>query len=202
MKNDITGRSMVEMLGVLAIVGVLSAGALAGYSKAMQMYKVNRFTDDFNYFLGHAMTFSVDSSTNANSAGDLDFSTAAQSLGLLNGALRLHQGKVYDVFQNFFEFYYVAGQDGHYRVRYQLTNSEHTQRLCEQLIKIGQSYSQNLQHIGIYNYEGGLQDSQAIYGDSFCTAGRKCLSNIGLKEMNESCSFCITQKCYFYFFWN
>ena len=29
------GRSMVEMLGILAIIGVLSVGAIAGYSKAM-----------------------------------------------------------------------------------------------------------------------------------------------------------------------
>ena len=29
------GRSMVEMLGVLAIIGVLSVGAMNGYSKAM-----------------------------------------------------------------------------------------------------------------------------------------------------------------------
>jgi Tfp pilus assembly protein PilE len=33
------GRSMIEMLGVLAIVGVLSVGAVAGYSKAMTKYK-------------------------------------------------------------------------------------------------------------------------------------------------------------------
>ena len=35
------GRSMIEMLGVLAIVGVLSVGGIAGYSKAMRMYKSN-----------------------------------------------------------------------------------------------------------------------------------------------------------------
>lgn len=29
------GRSMIEMLGVLAIVGVLSVGGIAGYSKAI-----------------------------------------------------------------------------------------------------------------------------------------------------------------------
>ena len=34
-----SGRSMIEMLGVLAIVGVLSAGGIAGYSMAMQSYK-------------------------------------------------------------------------------------------------------------------------------------------------------------------
>ena len=36
-----SGRSMIEMLGVLAIVGILSAGGIAGYSMAMQHYKTN-----------------------------------------------------------------------------------------------------------------------------------------------------------------
>ncbi|HCU58965.1 MAG TPA: hypothetical protein DIC64_03190 [Alphaproteobacteria bacterium] len=47
MKNKETGRSMVEMLGVLAIIGVLSAGALAGYSKAMFRHKVNQTIEIF-----------------------------------------------------------------------------------------------------------------------------------------------------------
>ena len=40
-----SGRSMIEMLGVLAIVGVLSAGGIAGYSMAMQNYKTNQLID-------------------------------------------------------------------------------------------------------------------------------------------------------------
>ncbi len=36
------GRSMIEMLGVLAIIGVLSVGGIAGYTKAMQMYRSNQ----------------------------------------------------------------------------------------------------------------------------------------------------------------
>lgn len=36
------GRSMIEMLGVLAIVGVLSVGGIAGYSKAMGKYKADQ----------------------------------------------------------------------------------------------------------------------------------------------------------------
>ena len=39
------GRSMVEMLGVLAIIGVLSVGGIAGYSKAMFKYKMNQTLD-------------------------------------------------------------------------------------------------------------------------------------------------------------
>ena len=45
MKNNESGRSMIEMLGVLAIIGVLSIGGLAGYSKAMGKYKINKTTD-------------------------------------------------------------------------------------------------------------------------------------------------------------
>lgn len=46
MKNKENGRSMVEMLGVLAIIGVLSAAALAGYSKAMFRHKMNQTIDE------------------------------------------------------------------------------------------------------------------------------------------------------------
>lgn len=44
-RNTQNGRSMIEMLGVLAIVGVLSVGGIAGYSKAMLKYKVTKLTE-------------------------------------------------------------------------------------------------------------------------------------------------------------
>ncbi|MDY4885275.1 MAG: type II secretion system protein, partial [Alphaproteobacteria bacterium] len=45
------GRSMVEMLGVLAIIGVLSVGAIAGYSKAMSKYKLNKQAEQISWLL-------------------------------------------------------------------------------------------------------------------------------------------------------
>ena len=44
MKNE-SGRSMVEMLGVLAIIGVLSIGGIAGYTMAMNRYRANEIID-------------------------------------------------------------------------------------------------------------------------------------------------------------
>lgn len=41
MYNKESGRSMVEMLGVLAIIGVLSIGGIAGYTLAMDKYRAN-----------------------------------------------------------------------------------------------------------------------------------------------------------------
>ena len=48
MRNNEQGRSMIEMLGVLAIVGVLSVGGIAGYSKAMNKFKTNKAIDQVN----------------------------------------------------------------------------------------------------------------------------------------------------------
>ncbi|MBR2136781.1 MAG: hypothetical protein IJ852_02325 [Alphaproteobacteria bacterium] len=44
-KTTQSGRSMIEMLGVLAIIGVLSVGGIAGYSKAMSKYRINKTAD-------------------------------------------------------------------------------------------------------------------------------------------------------------
>ncbi len=45
-----SGRSMVEMLGVLAIIGVLSIGGIAGYSMAMNRYRANEALDVANKY--------------------------------------------------------------------------------------------------------------------------------------------------------
>ena len=59
MKNIYTqesGRSMIEMLGVLAIIGVLSVGGIAGYSQAMAKYKVSKTTDQIQTMVTNIRT--------------------------------------------------------------------------------------------------------------------------------------------------
>ena len=51
-----SGRSMVEMLGVLAIVGVLSIGGITGYSKAMAKYKINKTLDQVSMLITNIRT--------------------------------------------------------------------------------------------------------------------------------------------------
>ncbi len=52
-RNDVSsvGRSMIEMLGVLAIVGVLSVGGIAGYSKAMEKFKLTKALGDYSMLI-------------------------------------------------------------------------------------------------------------------------------------------------------
>ena len=64
------GRSMVEMLGVLAIIGVLSVGGIAGYSKAMNKYKINKTNDQLSMLIANIRTL---------------FSSQSSYAGLTNG---------------------------------------------------------------------------------------------------------------------
>ena len=45
-----SGRSMVEMLGVLAIIGVLSVGGIAGYTLSMRRHRANGVADLANKY--------------------------------------------------------------------------------------------------------------------------------------------------------
>ena len=53
MKINENGRSMIEMLGVLAIIGVLSVGGIAGYSKAMAKFRVNKSIDQISHIVAN-----------------------------------------------------------------------------------------------------------------------------------------------------
>ena len=57
------GRSMIEMLGVLAIVGVLSVGGIAGYSKAMEKFKINKTTDQISQIVTNIRTLYAQQTT-------------------------------------------------------------------------------------------------------------------------------------------
>lgn len=46
MKNSQTGRTMIEMIGVLAIIGIISIGALAGYTQAVLKYQITKTGDE------------------------------------------------------------------------------------------------------------------------------------------------------------
>lgn len=56
LSSEQSGRSMVEMLGVLAIIGVLSVGGISGYSKAMAKYRANKTLDQISLLITNIRT--------------------------------------------------------------------------------------------------------------------------------------------------
>ena len=70
-----SGRSMVEMLGVLAIIGVLSVGGIMGYSYGMDKYRTNETINEINLRLTTLQTQTL-------SGGELNLNEFAPSTGL------------------------------------------------------------------------------------------------------------------------
>lgn len=93
------GRSMVEMLGVLAIIGVLSVGGIAGYSKAMNKYKINKTNDQLSMLIANIRTL---------------FSSQSDYTGLNNGT-----AIQYGVVPNDM---YRSAANGNYSANYAITN--------------------------------------------------------------------------------
>ena len=68
MRVNESGRSMIEMLGVLAIIGVLSVGGIAGYSKAMNKFKTNKIADNVSMLVANIKTLYAQQNTYAGLA--------------------------------------------------------------------------------------------------------------------------------------
>lgn len=77
-KTNESGRSMIEMLGVLAIIGVLSVGGIAGYSKAMNKFKTNKVADNVSMLVANIKTLYAQQ----NSYNGLDVDSAI-SMGVV-----------------------------------------------------------------------------------------------------------------------
>ena len=81
-----SGRSMIEMLGVLAIIGVLSVGGIAGYSQAMSKFKVSKTTDQVQTMVTNIRTLFAGNRTydGLKGSGDKGNYKNAHTLGIFN----------------------------------------------------------------------------------------------------------------------
>ena len=78
------GRSMIEMLGVLAIIGVLSVGGIAGYSKAMEKIHVNKIVNMISDISATIRTAYISQKTyDGFDGGTLGADNQIQDMGLL-----------------------------------------------------------------------------------------------------------------------
>ena len=198
-RNDIcsVGRSMIEMLGVLAIVGVLSVGGIAGYSKAMQKYKINKMLDDYTMLTTNILEH-LDNlkyvSKNSSAIGMVD---VLQASGIIPPSWKkMNSIKIWDsngnllaLFSRNNEFGFSINIGG-YRIdsRGAEIAEGFSQDICLTLFKdliqplhsqISKGYTYNTKRYIYY------------YGDNFCDGKtKKCLSNITLSEMKQACEIC------------
>ncbi len=202
MKNNQFGRSMLEMLGVLAIIGVLSVGGIAGYSKAMEKFKVNKLISEYNMLifglLEHQNNFSVpENSQNINEtilALNLVPSTwkinnemyMEDSYGNFMFARIDHSS----VFVRRYAFVLDLNLGG---VSLDANDNEISDNFPEKLCT---EFFQNIvvpMHSvleGGYVYKTNMDMKYRRYGDAFCGNGRLCIRDMTVSDIKNECSSC------------
>ena len=200
------GRSMVEMLGVLAIIGVLSVGAISGYSKAMLKYKLNKQTEAMNLLLNNAMQLRPP----MPDEGDVFYSELLSKLNLLPDGIRLFSDVMYmkDMFNNGIWFY--AQYPKSYCLGYRFNTGGGSKEICHNLVNVYKAYADELHSITTdWHYtsedtgEEGSENFGHYYGNGYCTAGRQCINNITLNDIDTLCNHCAENatQCRIYVYW-
>ncbi len=188
------GRSMVEMLGVLAIIGVLSVGAIAGYSKAMMKYKLNKHAQSFNLLLNSAINLRPQlERTHASFDGEL-----FAKLNLLPNGMTYKNSYIYDIFNNQISYYIGYHNSGRSYESYfsinlssdgnKITNDKFD--VCHNILNVAKDNSANLHYIEVRTRIGESYSTYVLYGNDFCSNNRKCLANMSLDDIDKMCRTC------------
>ena len=189
------GRSMIEMLGVLAIIGVLSVGGIAGYSKAMEKWKVNKLIGEYTEFMFNAIEHADDIRKVPNGSGYADI---MQSLNIIPTSWKYdNASNVHDRLNNriqlwrggsdlVFEIYLLE----EYEEKDSYSLAEPRVQLCRELFL---NFVQPLSEFVDYSYVW-RRNAQTLnplwYGNNYCGADKKCLKNVTLAEINAACHTC------------
>ncbi len=197
--NSEKGRSMIEMLGVLAIVGVLSVGGIAGYSKAMEKWKINKMIEEYSYLINGLLEYKDNLIKNNPSEGVIylhDFIRAAnlapsswitKNTTMMTDAV----GNTVVPYLNNQQKFLVM--DVHIKTSGEGT-PDFAYNSCVALFKdIAKPLSQNF--VGIFANYG----SESIHydGSQYCHQikdNTKCLSDMTLADIDESCKKCINGR--------
>ncbi len=109
-KSEQSGRSMVEMLGVLAIIGVLSVGGIAGYSKAMAKFKLSKVMDQVSMTVANVRTLYSGQPNYSGLTTETAIQMGAIGAEMLNGKKTTSATEAYNAFNG--QVFVEAAGDG------------------------------------------------------------------------------------------
>ena len=194
------GRSMIEMLGVLAIIGVLSVGGIAGYSSAMEKWKLNETLVGYNHLMYGLLEYEVSLRTLESGSGYYLLEDVISSLNLLPENWKNTGGFIYDpagnrfrpfIRHNRFVFDVYIGNTK--KVEDKRVQDAFSYKMCLNLMSNLLKPMHNLIYMtGIYRDSGY---NKYLYGDSSCdNEGQKCLSDATLSDMQNICNSCVLNE--------
>ena len=193
-KVEQCGRSMIEMLGVLAIIGVLSVGGIAGYSKAMEKWKRNKVIGDYSMMI-FGLTEHLN---NLKSEGDsqVPLIDVVEALDLLpKSYTRAGYNSFYDTMGNLV-YPYTKNSSVIFSIKIGgfTKNSENVTTtegfstdFCVELFNnLVKPLSSEIYRARVWSRPNNIY----FYGAKYCLENEKCLPKTTLKDYYEACNSC------------
>ena len=191
------GRSMVEMLGVLAIIGVLSIGAISGYSKAMTKYKLNKQTEQISWLL-NAM-YRYKDLLEQNQPWE-SFVPYLKKLGeipqemIKDNSIYLYDsfGMKYSIFTNG-----CSPMCDYTNLSIDMSNDYKNFDICNNILETSKAFADQLDNITIWKSKSNAGlcgfDGNAICGSKH----DKCIKDLTKNDIYDTCQLCADEGCSF-----
>ena len=199
-KYDIccAGRSMIEMLGVLAIIAVLSVGGIAGYSKAMQIYKLNKWKEDFITLTANLKIAFIHSRSYTD-IEENDLTNFYKELNIVPQGMLTSSNQ--DIFGNKFTLFARHNPQWnlntvHFTIQIDTLPNSFSVEECKTVFELAQHYDDNWSVVLNQNISG-LNGILRICGKSL---PKEFAQNVSCQQYNvttiaKKCSVCGKQNC-------
>ena len=184
---------MVEMLGVLAIIGVLSVGGIAGYSKAMFKYKLNKQTEQLSHLYDVFLRYKSEWSFEEKHVQIIPY---FKKMGEIPEAMYVKNDDtiLHDAFGN--EVYIVTNSCtpicNTVLISISLTKKRNFE-VCHNIINLAKQYSNTLTYIYVgKNTEDSTSEQfgGSLYGDKYCGSTNKCIRDVDNDTIYDMCNYC------------
>ena len=196
------GRSMIEMLGVLAIIAILTTGGIAGYSKAMEKFKLNKLMGEYFMFLYNLTEHEEELHKFAHNMGEYSatITDTIYAMNLMLDTWKKNSPYIYDSFENFITITAAPKDSGGSPDRISIEiylGGIHSGGITENFsVKLCSSFftdiliplRNNIYNVHLYRYNASFTSSW--YGTASCSTGRNCLSGMTLSDVHNLCSMC------------
>ena len=198
------GRSMIEMLGVLAIIGVLSVGGIAGYSKAMEKWKLDKAIGDYSMMIQGILEHREDFYRQSHNIEtfSLSITDTLQALNIVPANWQKNEQYLIDNMGNYISIVIAPAlydMPDRISINILLGGVRETEennftegfsvKLCTTLYTDLIIPLQNsIWKTSVSRKNSGNPPAWA--GSAYCTKNENCLNNMTLKDIHELCSSC------------
>lgn len=193
------GRSMLEMLGVLAIIAVLSVGGIDGYSKSMEMFKLNRWKENIVTLTSNLKIMYMNEKSYTNTDNQM-MMNLYKDIGIIPQNMLNAQNK--DAFGNSWQIYSFTPPNSKTTVsrlflRFWTLPDTNAVKTCKEMFYLQSEYEDSWAVVlneGITGRSGGILTVCGKSAPDYYAKEMHC-EPFDLTVIAAKCGVCSKQKC-------